>query len=257
MRPETLGRPRIEGLTTVSKPAPKGWRDTLALTTTVAGIYGASLIGAWLLGSTAGVIAGPVVGAIGYRKQFWKTALVRKESLRAVPAPERPAGLSLNGTAEPFERTLDMPRSVVRAPLVVATAIHGPRGVFVRAIESVPFWLVLAERRVLVTGACWANASLCELLPVNETLHDLGADRVPLSRWRRRRLTTSRVTIAAGDRVCVTGQLRQELLAGMDGYRDSFTEVVRGEPGAIAWIDRQGDPATANRNPAVIPSRAL
>jgi hypothetical protein len=190
-----------------------------------------------LTGSGGGALLGPLFGAFGYRKQFWKTALRRKHRLSPVPHPARPVGTPLIGIAQPFERTLAGPGSQP-APLVVAISIRSSRGIFVRSIDAVPFWLVLEDRKVLVTGRCWPHTDSPELgRPVNETLRQLGAEKLPLSRRERRLSITARTTISAGDRIAVIGALRQEQVAGVGGYRDSLTDVIRGEPGESVWLE--------------------
>ena len=227
-----LTRERIEGLTTVTKQPASGWRDAVALVGTAFGVIGAGVVGAFAVGP-AGLLLGPAFGAFGYTKQYWKAALKRRPRLAAVPAPTRPEGEALVGVARPFERTLDA------AALATATTIHGARGVMVRGIESVPFWLALDDKRVLVTGEVWLSSLVpAELPSATDALRELEVNDLPVTRAQRRKLRASRVTIEVGDRVSVIGRVREEQLPGGGGYRDSLAETVRGEPGQVVWIQR-------------------
>jgi len=230
---ETLTRPRIEGLTTVKKPPATGARDALALLGTAFGMFGAGAVGVLLTRSPIGLLFGPAFGAFGYSKQFWRTALKRRPRLAAVPPRERPAGELLIGVAQPFERT------VGAGALAIATTVETREGVIVRAIEAAPFWLALADRRVLVTGACWVTGSTSDRAdPVSRVLGELEANGLPIARASKKRMQVVRVTIAPGDPVAVLGRVREEQLAGAGGYRDSLVGTIRGEPGSIVWIDR-------------------
>ena len=227
-----LTRVRIEGLTTVKKIPPTGWRDGLALLGTAFGVFGAGVAGVLVVGP-AGLLLGPAFGVFGYTKQYWKAALKRRPRLAAVPAPTRPEGEALVGVARPFERMLD------GNLLASATTIHTAQGVIVRTIESVPFWLALDDKRVLVTGEAWLASLVAEKLPsATDALRELKINNLPVTRVQRRRLRASRVTIEAGDRVAVIGHVREEQLPGGGGYRDSLAETMRGEPGQIVWIQR-------------------
>jgi hypothetical protein len=230
---EALTRPRIEGLTTVKKRPATGARDALALLGTAFGMFAAGAAGVLLTRSPIGLLFAPAAGAFGYTKQFWRTALKRRPRLAAVPPRARPAGELLVGVAQPFERT------VGAGALAIATTIETSEGVIVRAIEAAPFWLALAERRVLVTGECWvAGLTSDRADPVSRVLGELEATALPIARARKKRMRVARVTIAPGDRVVVIGRLREEQLAGAGGYRDSLVETIRGEPGSIVWVDR-------------------
>jgi hypothetical protein len=135
--------------------------------------------------------------------------------------------------ARPFERTL------TATELARATTIDSPQGVIVRGIESVPFWLALDDKRVLITGEVWlASLVPAELPSATDALRALEVTDLPVSRAQRRKLRASRVTIEDGDRVSVIGRVREEQLPGGGGYRDSLAETVRGEPGQVVWIQR-------------------
>jgi hypothetical protein len=180
-----------------------------------------------------GLLFGPAFGVFGYTKQYWTTVLKRRPRLAAVPAPTRPEGEALVGVARPFERML------AANALASATTIHNAQGVMVREIESVPFWLALDDKRVLVTGEVWLASLVPAGLPsATDALRELEVNDLPVTRVQRRRLRASRVTIEAGDRVSVIGRVREEQLPGGGGYRDSLVETVRGEPGQIVWIQR-------------------
>jgi hypothetical protein len=178
-------------------------------------------------------LLGPAFGAFGYSKQYWKAALKRRPRLLAVPPPTRPDGETFVGVARPFQRTL------TANVLASATTIHTAQGVMLRAIESVPFWLALDDKRVLVTGEVWlASLVPAELPSATDVLRELEVNDLPVTRVQRRKMRASRVTIEAGDRVSVIGRVREEQLPGGGGYRDSLAETVRGEPGQIVWIQR-------------------
>ena len=230
---EGLTRTRIEGLTTTARPPPQGWRDALALYATAFGSIGAGLVAMLYTGSATAMLVAPLIGILGYKKQFWKAVFKRGPRLTAVVAPGRPAGAPLVGVAQPFERT------VAGGALAIATTIENSEGVIVRAVDAAPFWLVLADRRVLVAGACWiAGVASASLVPASGLLHELEVGGLPIGRASKAGLRVTRVAIAPGDRIAVLGRAREEQLAGVGGYRDSLTETIRGEPGALVWIDR-------------------
>jgi hypothetical protein len=116
--------------------------------------------------------------------------------------------------------------------------------VIVRAVDAAPFWLVLGDRRVLVAGNCWvAGAASAAPVPAWPLFGELQIEGLPITRKIRTKLQVSRIAVAPGDRVAVRGRLRVEQLAGAGGYRDALTEAIRGEPGALVWIERLGEPA--------------
>lgn len=235
---DRLTRDRIAGLTTARKPPAQGWRDAVALYATAFGSLGAAGVGILLTGSAWGAVLGPVTGLFGYKKQFWKAVVRRCPRLAAVPRRPRPPGAPLVGVARPFERT------VAGGALAVATTVESNQGVIVRAVDAAPFWLVLGERRVLVTGDCWvAGAASAAPVPAWPLFGELQIDGLPITRELRTKLRVSRIAVEPGDRVAVRGRLRMEQLAGAGGYRDALTEAIRGEPGALVWIERLDDPA--------------
>ena len=246
---DSLTRERIEGLTTVRTSPPSGIRNVLALFATAFGVFGAGAAGVLLTHSPLGLFAGPAAGAFGYRKQFWRAALKRRPRLQAVPRLVHPDGEPVFGEVQPFQQTL--------APntLAVATSVETNQGVIVRAIEAVPFWVALADKRVLVTGTCWVSSGTPVTTDrVTDTLRALGARDLPISRSGRRKMRVATVTIAPGDRVSIIGALREEQLPGGGGYRDALVECMRGEPGAPVWIDRL-DGNTAAPSRVVAPAR--
>lgn len=235
---EGLIQQRIAGLTTASRPPASGWRDAVALYATAFGSLGAAAAAVLITGSAFGMLAAPVVGLFGYKKQFWKTVFRRRPRLAAVPPPPRPARPPLVGVAQPFERT------VAGGVLVIATTIENSQGVIVRAVDAAPFWLVLADRRVLVTGDCWvAGAASASLAPESQAIREIDLGALPIARTIHNHLRIIRTVVAPGDRVAVRGRVREEQHAGAGGYRDALTETIRGEPGALVWIDRLDEPS--------------
>jgi hypothetical protein len=229
-----LARPRIEGLTVVSKPPPSGWRDAVALLGTAFGLIGAGAAGVLVSHHPAGILLAPVVAAVGYNKQFWRMAFKRRPRLSSVPRPSAPEGTSVEGIAQPFEAMIGTKQ------LAIATTFELGDSVIVRAIEAVPFWIALPDRRVLVTGPCWLAGSATQIRgDVTEQLAALAALEVPLTRAQRRKLIVKRVAILEGDRVSVIGHRTEQQIAGAGGYRDSLVETVEGQPGAVVWIERR------------------
>jgi hypothetical protein len=224
---------RVEGLTTVSKHPASGWRDTLALFGTAFGIFAAGAAGVLISKSAVGLLLAPAAGIFGYTKQYWRTAFKRRPRLAAVPARGRPAGDALVGAAQPFEHT------VRSGALAVATTIESRQGVIVRAIDAVPFWLALPERRVLVTGEYWVAGTASERdNAVSVALGELEANELPIAMASKRRLRVMRVMLMPGDPIAVIGRPREEQLPGGGGYRDALVETIRGEAGSPVWIER-------------------
>lgn len=244
-----LIRERIAGLATASKPPAQGWRDAVALYTTAFGSLGAAAAAVLITDSAWGAVLGPVVGLFGYKKQFWKAVFRRRPRLAAVSPRTRPAGASLIGVAQPFERT------VADGALAIATTVENSQGVIVRAIDAAPFWLVLAGRRVLVTGDCWvAGAASASPAPAWPLLGELQIEGRLITRASPSKLRVTRIAVMPGDRVAVHGRPREEQLPGAGGYRDALTETIRGEPGALVWIERLDEPARLTS--ALAPDRA-
>lgn len=230
-----LTRERIEGVTAIANRPRSGWRDAVALLATAFSLLGAGAAGLLVTHHSAGLLLAPVVGLFGYTKQFWRVAFKRRPRLETVAAPIAPDGLALEGIAQTFDRTVGSKQ------LAIATTFVLGGGVIARAIEAVPFWLVLPDRRVLVTGPCWLVGVSNQTSggdPVAAVLAELGAVELPLTPKYLNRLVVKRVAIAEGDRVSVIGRLQDQQIAGSGGYRDSLVETVTGEPGTIVWIEQ-------------------
>lgn len=228
-----LTRPQFAGVTAVTKQPATGWRDQVALWSTALGMLGAAVAGALITSSPVGLLAGPAVGAFGYTKQFWRTALKRRPRLGTVEAPAPPPGPAIVGVAQPFERT------VAGGALAIATTIENRHGVIARLVDAAAFWLV-ADRRFLVTGNCWVAGVAGRSWPRSTLLHELAAGGFPIGHVKRAGLRIHRVAVMPGDRIAVNGRPSEEAIAGL-GYRDAVTDALRGEPGRPVWIDRLGD----------------
>lgn len=235
--PDQLARPTVSGVTAITRKPATGWRDFLALMTTSVGIFAAAAAGAVTLGPV-GLLAGPLFGALGYTKQFWRTALKRRDRVLPADPPRPPPGDRLLGVAQPHERTLELDNAPPR-PLVVASLVGLDGGVIARRVEAVPFWLVLADkRRILVDGILWlASATTPEKLPTTAALEGLAAAGIPLTRAERKRITVWRTVLCAGDHLSAIGVVSPEQLAGA-GYRDHLVDAMRGAPGHPLWIER-------------------
>lgn len=247
---DDLTRARIEGIDVVRKPPPTGWRDRVAVTATALGIVVSSVIGVAL--HPAGLLVGPLVGLLGYTKQFWKPVLVRKPRLPMVPAPSKPAGqlVELVGIAETFERTVEAPHTGQSA-LVAALEVRASSDyakvsseLALRAIDAVPFWLATDGRRVLITGTCWLDVApswsrikSVMVSGLRPTLARLGLKGV--HRRLPKRSLVAEAIVRVGDRIAVTGDAVREEIAGVGGYRDEPCETMRGSPGAILWIEKR------------------
>jgi hypothetical protein len=234
---------RVEGIAAIAKRPPAGWRDTVALVFTGFGVFVMGGIGAWLTREPAGVLLGPAYGAFGYRKQFWQAVLQRKPRLDPVPKLAATPGEPLVGTAQIFDKELVV--GELRGVLVATTEVQSRRGVLLRVVDAVAFWLVMEDRKVLVTGTCWIQLTDDEpRQPLAPNRYHLGIYPQMLARADRQSLVAARTTISRGDVVAVTGTVRREQLAGMDGYRDSFADVIRGGPGDVVWIEKRAAGAT-------------
>jgi len=232
---------QIEGLTRVPKQPATGWRDAVALVGTGLGVMVGCVAGVGLLGHPAGMLVGGLVGAFGYRKQYWKARLVRRRALRPVPRPSsHPEQRGLVGRVRRFERDVRVPRTgevVIATSIVVAAGAGG--GTLVRATRVAPFWLVVDDqRRILVTGPCWVHAAAptVEHRDVRATLDELA---VPPGLRLPRGAVVEVATVRAGDQVAVDGELREELLPAAGGYRDGTVETIRAEIDRPVWIHRR------------------
>jgi hypothetical protein len=241
--PDKLARPMISGVTAITKPPPKGWRDTVALLTTSFGIFGGVALGGFYFGPT-GALLGPAVGLLGYTKQFWRTAFKRRDRVVPIDPPRPPPGDRLLGIAQPHERALDLDNAPAQ-PLVVASIVGLDGGVIARRIESVPFWLVLHDkRRILVGGILWLASANPERLDAAAAREGLAAAGIPLTRAERKRISLWRTVLCAGDSFSALGTVAPEQLAG-GGYRDHLIDSMRGPPGHPLWLDRlETEPTT-------------
>jgi hypothetical protein len=182
-----------------------------------------------------GLLAGPLAGGLGYHKQFWRAAFVRRKRLGHVADPKAPDGEPVVGVAQRFERTVTAPvgRDAVLATALVVRAAGG--GLLLRWIEAAPFWVVVGERKLLVTGACWF-ADAGERVEL-ERRHDLTLRRIAAARAPRDAVVVQ-ASLRPGDAIAVTGTVRDEQLPGHGGYRDSVVETLRGEPRSVVWVER-------------------
>jgi hypothetical protein len=240
---DDLLRPQVTGISRIDRPPATGWRDLVAVTATAIGVGGGTLGGILLVHHPVGALAGFAIGWFGYRKQFWKTILVRSPRLLPVDFPSPPAGdvVELSGTAQLFERTVVAPITRVPALAAAVTVEIDRRGpalgtarLVVRAIHAAPFWLVTEgapPRRVLITGACWVTPPKHRAPDVKRASAEIGAPDLPLPKDS----IAEEAAVEVGARVTVTGVLREEQLAA-GGYRDSRVETMRGEPGSVVWI---------------------
>jgi hypothetical protein len=184
-----------------------------------------------------GLLCGPLFGALGYTKQFWRTAFKRRDRVLPVALPRAPRGDRLLGTAQPHERKLDLVNARA-TPLVVASIVALDGGVIARRIESVPFWLVLADkRRILVDGVVWLASAKPEKLDATAAREGLAAAGIPLTRAERKRITLWRTVLCASDTLSAIGPVAPEQLAGA-GYRDHLVDAMRGIAGHPLWLER-------------------
>lgn len=191
--------------------------------------------------SPVGLGAAPVIGWLLLRSGPRIKEPAWHQRLDPIDEPSPPElahdAPPLVGIAERLERTLGEGH---RAALFMATSVHAPDGgLYVRRVESVPFWLVLEDgRRVLVSGPAWANDARRPPAHGVAYLDSLGLPELPVSRQTYRQLRGARTVIRPGDRISIRGPLREEQLPIVIGYRDSLGETLRGEPGAPLWIEK-------------------
>jgi hypothetical protein len=233
--PAQLVRPVLSGVTAIIKKPHTGWRDFLALMGTSVGMFAGAGAGALLFGPP-GLLAGLAIGFFGYTKQFWRTALKRKDRIVGIAPPRPPPGDRLLGIARPHERTLDA--DALLQTLVVASTILLDGSVLARSIESVPFWLTLADkRRILVDGPLWLASAKPVRSDDTDTRNAIVSAGIPLLRSQRRRCTLVRTILRAGDPLSAVGSVAPEQLVG-GGYRDHLVDAMRGHPGAPLWLER-------------------
>jgi hypothetical protein len=221
--PALLARPRIAGVTALAKRPPTGWRDRLALYGTAFGVLGGVVTG-FVLADTPGILLGPLIGLLGYTKQFWRSAFTRRDKDMPIAPLRPPTGERILGVAQPHQRTVEL-ANVPPRTLAVASTVLLDGGIIARQIASVPFWLVRADqRRILVDGSSWLTSSKPERLSAitaNKVLHDA---RVTLTRAQRSRITLTRTVLVAGDRFSAIGAIAPEQLPGA-GYRDHLVDA--------------------------------
>lgn len=226
---------RVEGLLPISR-APDGEleRDRFP-NAVIALLCGGAL--ALASRSLAGFGAAPVIGWFLLRGRPRVKEPAWRQRLEPIAPPRPPAAprSRLVGVAERLERTLGEGH---RAALLIATEVHEEAGLLVRGVEAVPFWLVVGGRRVLISGAAWAHDPRRPPAHGGAYLDQLGCPELPVSRKTRRRLRGARTVIRPGDRIAIHGELREEQLPIVTGYRDSLGETLRGEPGAPLWIEK-------------------
>jgi hypothetical protein len=231
---DQLLRPRIESVALVSKPPPDHRRGAAPVLATLIGMLLGTFAGFELFGSALGGVGGMLLGMVGYRKHVWKTVVIRRPRLAAVPAPVKPSMTAIVGTVHAYTGTIGTlePAITAVATAVVLRSAIDRDGVVLRAARAVPFWLVAGSRRVLVTGSCWVGFP-GQPREIGRALVDL---EIPMSLIPKRPFVEE-AWISPGDRVAVTGRVRDQQVPGL-GYRESTVETIEGEPGAVAWIER-------------------
>jgi hypothetical protein len=253
-RPEPLRalvRPTVERRQALQSAAETPSLDEAGKRNVAIGFVLISVVGVAVTRTYAGGVLLGAAGAWGAQLvRRWTASIVWRHHLGAIPPPRRPTGTALIGTIEPFERTLP-PRASDRsgrpAPVLVGTAIHSSQGLLLHAIEAVPFWLVIGERRLLVaaetaagsrTSALWPHTGEPSTTGVPALLDELRLARLPVSRETRSLLRAVRTVLRPGDRVSILGEPRQEQLvnvpglASLAGYRDSHVELLGPLPGS-------------------------
>lgn len=233
----SLAQARIESVALVPKKPPSGLRDKLELWGTGVGMsVGGLALGILTMNPVVGILTFVGVGALGMAQQHVRAHLVRRPRLTPRDPPSRPEGTSLLGTAEPLDRTV---RTAAGPALAVATTVWLDGGVVVRDVQSVPFWLVQDERRLLVEQPLWLHEAAPEpVVDHDEALLQLGAKHLPLSRRQRRALEIKRVILRPGSTIEAIGTVTTEQRPGLGSYRDASVEVLRAHPGHPLWLEQ-------------------
>jgi hypothetical protein len=226
----------VVGVGTEKKAPPKGWRDALALTATIAGMFGGMIVGG-IIHEMLALPLGVAAVAFGYRKQFWRAVLKRRPRVAAVPPLAAPQDVGVAGIAERWQETV---AGEPGGALVVQLVVWAEDGVLFRRLDAVPFaFLPESGTRGLVTGVCALPLDRGHAEPVREA-RELGMLQARLGLPKNLQfgpgLLVERRVVRAGDRVSVGGEVREEVVAGLGGYRDAGAEVRRGEPGQPIWI---------------------
>jgi hypothetical protein len=222
----------IAGVTTIAKKPATGWRDTVALLATTFGFFAGMGIGFAVAGPWGATIFGGAAVIGGYNKQFWKPAFTHRRQLRAIAAPAPPIAEAFTGRVQPHGKRL------AGGVVAIATTYLLDDGVLVRRVESVPFWLITGERRILIDGAIRIAGDGDTIAHAVKDLLHLG---IPIRRRERGRISAQRIALHAGDKITAKGSIAtKQLLDG--GYRDNLVEALYGESGVPIWIAREDRP---------------
>ena len=220
----------IAGVTTIAKAPATGWRDTVALLGTTLGFFAGMGIGFAIAGPWGATLFGGAAVIGGYNKQFWKTAFTHRRQLRAIAAPAPPIAEAFVGRVQAHTQQL------AGGAVAIATTYLLDDGVLVRRIESVPFWLITADRRILIDGAIRISALDPE--PVASAVKDLVQLGIQIRRRERSRLTAQRIALRPDDQIVAKGQVASMQLRD-GGYRDNLVDALYGESGRAIWIERE------------------
>ena len=227
--PDELTTEVIAGVTTVAKNPATGWRDTVALLATTFGFFIGTGVGFAVAGPWGAVLFGGAAAVGGYNKQFWKAAFTRRRQLLAIAPPLAPVAEAFSGRVQVHSKRL------AGGAVAIATTYFLDDGVIVRSIESVPFWLIAGERRILIDGAIRISAVDAE--PVANAVKDLSRMGIPIRRRERGRISAVRAALHPDDKITAKGTVAaMQLLDG--GYRDNLVDALFGESGKPIWIAR-------------------
>jgi hypothetical protein len=229
VQPAELTIEVIAGVTTIAKAPATGWRDTVALLATTLGFFTGMGFGFFVAGPWGAVVFGGAAVIGGYNKQFWKTAFTHRKQLRAIAAPAAPISEAFTGRVQAHTHRL------AGGAVAIATTYTLDGDVLVRRIETVPFWLLTGERRILIDGAIRIAAETAT--PIAGAVKDLSRIGIPIRRGERSRIAAQRVELHPDDKVIAKGEVvAMQLLDG--GYRDNLVDTLYGETGKPIWIAR-------------------
>lgn len=225
--PAELTTEVIAGVTAVAKSPATGWRDTVALLATTFGFFAGTGVGFVVAGPWGAIALGGAAVIGGYNKQFWKTALTHRRQLHAIAAPIAPVAEAFTGRVQAHTKQL------TGGAVAIATTYTLDGGVLVRRVESVPFWLLTGERRILIDGAVRIAAQTAAPMPTAvKELTQLG---IPIRRRERARIAAVRVALQPDDKIVAKGTVAAlQLFDG--GYRDNLVDTLYGETGRPVWI---------------------